>query len=77
MLNFKIFCKRYLFFQAERRFEQYARLFLQKTLEFAREMRPLASWGYYIFPMCFNGASNETLDCPDIIKRENDKYVLT
>jgi hypothetical protein len=38
-------------------------------------MRPLASWGYYIFPMCFNGLTNETLDCPAIIKRENDKYV--
>ena len=40
--------------EAKRRFEKYARIFMEETLNMAKKLRPKAKWGYYGYPYCFN-----------------------
>ncbi|KAF4525057.1 hypothetical protein B566_EDAN001971 [Ephemera danica] len=59
--------------EAQRRFEQFGRLFMERTLQVVRDMRPQASWGYYAFPYCFNYTpKNQGFDCPAEVKQENN-----
>jgi hyaluronoglucosaminidase len=59
--------------QAERRFEQYGRLFMENTLQLVKELRPRAKWGYYAFPYCYNYTpKNKGFDCPSDVKNENN-----
>lgn len=64
----------FLPFQAKRRFEEAAREFMQATISLAKQMRPLALWGYYGFPYCFNMATNNKNEsCADNVPEENDR----
>ncbi|GJQ75196.1 hypothetical protein Trydic_g9798 [Trypoxylus dichotomus] len=60
--------------EARKRFELYARDFMQETLYLAKELRPAAKWGYYAYPYCFNMAPNNMeSDCSQQIMQENDR----
>lgn len=60
--------------EAETRFEKAARAFMQKTLELARSLRPLARWGYYAYPYCFNWSPNQqSAQCVPRVVEENDR----
>lgn len=61
--------------EASRRFEESAHHFMGYTLQMAKKLRPLAKWGYYGLPYCFNGRDKNIEDCPDNVRRENDQYV--
>ncbi|XP_060807881.1 hyaluronidase-5-like isoform X1 [Amyelois transitella] len=59
--------------EAKRRFEDAARTFMKTTLSIAKQMRPLALWGYYGFPYCFNMANKDMSEaCSGAVQREND-----
>lgn len=57
--------------QAEKRFETAGRKFVEETIKLSTNLRPLAKWGYYAFPYCFN--KGLTVDCPRDVKKENDR----
>ncbi|CAB3380630.1 Hypothetical predicted protein [Cloeon dipterum] len=60
--------------EAEKRFEQYGRLFMESTLKLAKDLRPRARWGYYAFPYCYNYTpKNKGFDCPAEVKTENNE----
>lgn len=58
---------------ATRDFENAGRAFMESSIETARKMRPLAKWGYYGLPYCFNGRGTSIEDCPREVKEENNK----
>ncbi|XP_037032943.1 hyaluronidase Tab y 2.0101-like [Bradysia coprophila] len=53
-------------------FTDSAKMFMLETIEFAKQLRPNAKWGYYGLPHCFNGRRNVTEDCEQHIQEEND-----
>ncbi|CAH2251802.1 jg13782 [Pararge aegeria aegeria] len=60
--------------EATKRFEDAARVFMEKTLSTAKQMRPKAVWGYYGFPYCFNMEGKNIVEhCSKDIKAENDR----
>ncbi|KAJ8916657.1 hypothetical protein NQ315_000302 [Exocentrus adspersus] len=60
--------------EATKRFELYARRFMEDTLLLAKYLRPNASWGYYAYPYCFNmSPSNMNRNCPKEVTQENDR----
>lgn len=60
--------------EATRRFEFYARQFMEETLFLAKYLRPNATWGYYAYPYCFNmSPNNMKRDCPKEVLQENDR----
>ncbi|KAL1502700.1 hypothetical protein ABEB36_007808 [Hypothenemus hampei] len=56
--------------EAARRFEDSAKIFIEKTLNFAKELRPFAIWGYYHYPYCFNNGLMERCD-KQVIEENN------
>uniref|UniRef100_A0A182WF75 Hyaluronidase n=1 Tax=Anopheles minimus TaxID=112268 RepID=A0A182WF75_9DIPT len=51
---------------------------MERTLLLARQQRPLAAWGYYAFPYCFNmngGASGRSENCSPDVQRENNRIM--
>ncbi|CAH0598163.1 unnamed protein product [Chrysodeixis includens] len=59
--------------EAKRRFEKSGREFMQATIALAKKMRPLALWGYYGFPYCFNMADNNRQEaCAAKVPQENN-----
>lgn len=56
---------------AKAAFEASGRRFMLDTLRLAQQLRPLAQWGYYGLPMCFNNAANAE-QCASNIRLEND-----
>ncbi|XP_050676341.1 hyaluronidase A-like isoform X2 [Leptidea sinapis] len=66
--------KEWIMAEAKLRFEDFGRIFMQKTLEIAKQLRPKAVWGYYAYPYCYNMASNNMVEnCPTKVQDENDK----
>ncbi|XP_077298929.1 hyaluronidase A-like isoform X2 [Arctopsyche grandis] len=62
--------------EAARRFEEAGRPYMIETLKAAKEARPLAKWGYYAYPYCFNMNNDQKIpNCPDIIVDENNGMV--
>ncbi|XP_052902328.1 hyaluronidase Tab y 2.0101-like [Anopheles moucheti] len=64
--------------EATRRFEATGREFMERTLLLARQQRPLAAWGYYAFPYCFNmngGANGRSENCSPEVQRENNRIM--
>ncbi|XP_045762619.1 putative uncharacterized protein DDB_G0282133 [Maniola jurtina] len=59
--------------EATKRFEDAARIFMEKTLSTAKQMRPKAVWGYYGFPFCFNMGKDMEEHCSKTVKEENDR----
>ncbi|KAJ8982193.1 hypothetical protein NQ317_013495 [Molorchus minor] len=60
--------------EATKRFEFYARKFMEETLSLAKYLRPNATWGYYAYPYCFNmSPSNMKRDCPKEVTVENNR----
>ncbi|KAF4525055.1 hypothetical protein B566_EDAN001969 [Ephemera danica] len=59
--------------EAEKRYELFAREFLERSINCAKQLRPHASWGYYIYPSCFNYSPEHNFDCPPSAKRDNDE----
>ncbi|XP_049804947.1 hyaluronidase B-like isoform X3 [Schistocerca nitens] len=55
--------------QARHDFEKGAREFMETTLELARQQRPLAQWGYYAYPYCFNYREQ---NCSRDVEKQND-----
>lgn len=55
--------------EAKRQFETAAREFMLATLRVAQQLRPLARWGYYGLPLCFNQLKES---CAANIQDEND-----
>ena len=49
---------------------------MEKTLELAKILRPKAIWGYYGFPYCYNYRTKDEPECPELARRENDKWVV-
>uniref|UniRef100_A0A182P9A8 Hyaluronidase n=1 Tax=Anopheles epiroticus TaxID=199890 RepID=A0A182P9A8_9DIPT len=63
---------------ATRRFEATGREFMERTLLLAKQRRPLAAWGYYAFPYCFNmngGANGRSENCSPEVQRENNRIM--
>ncbi|XP_014217198.1 hyaluronidase-like [Copidosoma floridanum] len=59
--------------EAADRFEKSARMFMQRSLELARALRPRAGWGYYAYPYCFNWTPNQqSAQCSSKAVEEND-----
>lgn len=66
--------KKQLTDEARRRFELFARDFMQETLYLVNELRPAAKWGYYAYPYCFNMAPNNMeTECSQQVVQENDR----
>ncbi|XP_058054807.1 hyaluronidase Tab y 2.0101-like [Anopheles bellator] len=63
--------------EATRRWEEAGRKYMEQTLLLAKERRPLAAWGYYGLPYCFNlnGGPNNQEDCAKDVQRENDRIM--
>lgn len=59
-------------------FESAAINFVNRTLLRARKLRPMAKWGFYGFPHCFNRYRDYgQLDrCPDQVEAENNKLLF-
>lgn len=55
--------------EASRRFEKYARMYMESTIATAKRLRPNAQWGYYGLPFCFNKGSER---CASGVIEEND-----
>lgn len=59
--------------EASKSFERAGKIFMQKTLELAKKLRPMASWGYYAYPYCFNMSPNQPgSQCSPMVVEEND-----
>uniref|UniRef100_A0A182KDZ7 Hyaluronidase n=1 Tax=Anopheles christyi TaxID=43041 RepID=A0A182KDZ7_9DIPT len=51
---------------------------MERTLLLAKQRRPLAAWGYYAFPYCFNmngGANARSENCSPEVQRENNRIM--
>ncbi|XP_012060118.1 PREDICTED: hyaluronidase-like [Atta cephalotes] len=60
--------------EAKRRFEKYARIFMEETLNMAKKLRPKAKWGYYGYPHCFNQTPGQpTAHCNRQTMAENNE----
>lgn len=59
-------------------FENAASNFVNRTILRARKLRPLAFWGFYGFPQCFNryGDDSQLEKCPDQVETENNKLLF-
>lgn len=59
-------------------FENAAINFVNRTLLRARKLRPLAKWGFYGFPHCFNRYRDFTQleRCPEQVESENNKLLF-
>lgn len=64
--------------QAKIIFETAAINFVNRTMMRARKLRPLANWGFYGFPHCFNRYRDyaQLERCPEQVEAENDKLVF-
>lgn len=71
--NHPFYPDRMLEADATRNFEEAARRFMETSIMYARKLRPLAKWGYYGLPYCFNGRNNAVEDCPREVQREDDR----
>nr|ARK19841.1 hyaluronidase [Ampulex compressa] len=60
--------------EAKEEFEKSGKLFMEKTLKLAQKLRPLAAWGYYAYPYCYNLTPKQpTTQCNRETIKENDK----
>lgn len=60
--------------EATRRFEISGRTFMEETLTLSKQLRPLATWGYYAYPYCFNmSPNNMNTQCSMDVQNENDR----
>ncbi|XP_014603296.1 PREDICTED: hyaluronidase [Polistes canadensis] len=60
--------------EATKKFEKYARYFMEETLKLAKKTRKRAKWGYYGFPYCYNVTPNNPgPDCDAKATIENDR----
>lgn len=57
-------------------FETAATNFVNRTIMRARKLRPLAKWGFYAFPHCFNRYRDQLERCPDQVMAENNKLMF-
>lgn len=63
---------------ARRRFEKSAKMFMLKTIQLGRQLRPSALWGFYLYPDCHNynlHDQNYTGFCPLLERLRNDELV--
>lgn len=58
--------------EAVKQFEEDGKKFMLRTIELAKQLRPLARWGYYGLPFCFNGKGDNIETCARKIQIEND-----
>lgn len=58
--------------EAQQTFETAGRSFMLETLQLAKQLRPMARWGYYGLPFCFNGKGDHLETCGKNIQIEND-----
>uniref|UniRef100_P49370 Hyaluronidase A n=1 Tax=Vespula vulgaris TaxID=7454 RepID=HUGAA_VESVU len=66
--------KKMIELEASKRFEKYARFFMEETLKLAKKTRKQADWGYYGYPYCFNMSPNNLVpECDVTAMHENDK----
>jgi hyaluronoglucosaminidase len=64
--------------QAKIIFETAAINFVNRTILRARKLRPLAQWGFYGFPHCFNRYRDysQLERCPEQVEAENNKLMF-
>jgi hyaluronoglucosaminidase len=64
--------------QAKIIFESAAINFVNRTILRARKLRPLARWGFYGFPHCFNRYRDysQLERCPEQVEAENNKLMF-
>lgn len=64
--------------QAKIIFETAAVNFVNRTMLRAQKLRPLAKWGFYGFPHCFNRYRDysQLERCPDQVETENNKLMF-
>lgn len=64
--------------QAKIIFETAAVNFVNRTMLRARKLRPLAKWGFYGFPHCFNRYRDysQLERCPEQVETENNKLMF-
>ncbi|XP_043468046.1 hyaluronidase B-like isoform X2 [Leptopilina heterotoma] len=58
--------------EAIKNFEFHGKEFMLQTLKLAKTLRPLAKWGYYAYPYCFNN-NDPNLNCDPLVHAENDR----
>ncbi|KAI4490265.1 hypothetical protein M0802_010793 [Mischocyttarus mexicanus] len=60
--------------EAMKKFEKYARYFMEETLKLGKKIRKRAKWGYYAFPYCYNVTPNNPgPNCDIKATIENDR----
>ncbi|XP_046814697.1 hyaluronidase A [Vespa crabro] len=60
--------------EASNRFEKSARIFMEKTLKLAKNIRDKNKWGYHGYPYCPTASTgNPSFDCDALAMNENDK----
>ncbi|KAF7411738.1 hypothetical protein HZH66_000634 [Vespula vulgaris] len=60
--------------EASNRFETSAKIFMEKTLKLAKEIRKKTEWGYHGYPHCLSGSTDKpSFDCDALSMSENDK----
>lgn len=58
--------------EAVRQFEETGKIFMLRTIELAKQLRPHARWGYYGLPFCFNGKGDTIETCARKTQIDND-----
>ncbi|XP_034951790.1 LOW QUALITY PROTEIN: hyaluronidase-like [Chelonus insularis] len=59
---------------ATKRFEDFAKIFMEETINLAKYLRPNAYWSYYGYPQCFNLTPKQpNTQCDNQLRKENDE----
>ncbi|CAD6190115.1 unnamed protein product [Caenorhabditis auriculariae] len=62
--------------RAEKEFDRAAREFFLETLRLGKKLRPLAKWGYYLFPMCNGNIQKSGVGaCNRAFQKYNDELL--
>ncbi|XP_075238495.1 hyaluronidase-like [Lycorma delicatula] len=60
--------------EASMKFEKAAKGFMDESLKLAKKLRPLAIWGYYGYPFCFNYTPNNNKNtCSEEVVQDNNR----
>ncbi|CAD5112632.1 DgyrCDS1847 [Dimorphilus gyrociliatus] len=57
--------------ESRKEFEKSARQFMEATINLGKKLRPMAKWGFYLFPDCYHNKGD--YKCSKTTKDDNDK----